>query len=464
MLSFCDFAHGRRREFLRAGSLALGGLTLPDLLSAKAAAAGTGRSYVQDKSVVFLFCHGGPSQIETFDPKMTAPDGIRSVTGEVATRIPGITFGGTLPKLAALANRLSIVRSFAAGDGNHDIKPIVCNDTLKANLGSLYARIAGMNHPTTGVPRNAAIFPRSVDDSTGPMQDNFGRFHSTGTLGSAYAPFTPGSGGELQHDMSLHLSRDRLGDRRALLTRLDSIQRSIDASGLLQGMDDIQQQAFQTILGGVADVFDLSQEDPQVVARYDTASLMRPDMIDRRWNNYKHYVDHNKSLGRLLLLARRMCEAGCGFVTVTTNFVWDNHADVNNAGVAEGMNYCSLALDHAVSTFLQDVQDRGLSDRILLVVTGEMGRTPRINARGGRDHWGNLTPLLLAGGGVAPGRVIGQSTRDAGEPASEKVTIRNLVATIMHSLFHVGELRLAQNIPVDLQRLIASADPIPDLL
>ncbi len=463
MLSFYDIAHGQRRDFLRAGSLSLGGMSLAHLVSGRTAAAESGSSFVRDRSVVFLFCHGGPSQIETFDPKMTAPDGIRSTTGEVATKIPGITFGGTLPKLAAMADKLSIVRSFAAGDGNHDIKPIVGKDSLRANIGSLYARIAGTNHPRTGLPRNAAIFPQSVDESTGPLQENFGRFHSTGSLGSAYTPFTPGAGGEMQSDMLLNLSRDRLGDRRALLSQLDQIHRAIDSTGRLQGMDDIQDQAFQTLLGGVADIFDLSKEDPAVVARYDTAPLMRPDMIDKKWNNYKHYVDHNKSLGKLMLLARRMCEAGCGFVTVTTNFVWDNHADVNNAGVAEGMNYCSLSLDHAVSAFLQDVHERGLSDKILLVVTGEMGRTPRINRNGGRDHWGNLTPLLLSGGGLESGRVIGQSTHDAGEPASEKVTIPSLVSTIMHSLFDVGQLRLARNIPADLQRLISSADPIPGL-
>ncbi len=149
MLRFLETTRGRRREFLRAGGLALGGLTLADLLRVQAADRNA-RSFLRDRSVVFLFCHGGPSQIETFDPKMTAPDGIRSATGEVTTKIPGITFGGTLSGLAARADRLSIVRSFAAGDGNHDIKPIVCQDTLRANLGSLYARIAGMNHPEPG--------------------------------------------------------------------------------------------------------------------------------------------------------------------------------------------------------------------------------------------------------------------------------------------------------------------------
>lgn len=463
MLRFFETTRGRRREFLRAGGLTLGGLTLADLLRARAAEKGR-PSYLKDRSVVFLFCHGGPSQIETFDPKMTAPDGIRSTTGEVTTKIPGVTFGGTLSGLAARADRLSIVRSFAAGDGNHDIKPIVCSDTLRANFGSIYARVAGMNNPMSGLPTNMAIFPQSVDPSTGPMQTGFGRFDSTGKLGTAWAPFIPGGGGEMQNDMTLTLSRQRMDDRQSLLTGLDRIQRSIDGSGALEGMDSFQSQAFQTILGGVAGVFDLTKEDPRTVARYDTAPLMRPDMIDRKWKNYEHYVDHNKSLGKLMLLARRLCEAGCGFVTVTTNFVWDNHSDVNNAGVAEGMNYCSLALDHAVSAFLDDVHERGLSDRILLVITGEMGRTPRVNQTGGRDHWGNLTPLLLSGGGIQPGRVIGQSTRDAGEPASEKVTIPNLLSTIMHTLVDPGQVRLAQNIPQDIQRLITSGSPIPDLL
>ena len=182
-------------------------------------------------------------------------------------------------------------------------------------------------------------------------------------------------------------------------------------------LDRLKQQAVETILGGAAKAFDLSQEDPRLIARYDTAPLVRPDQISRRWNNYSKYVDNAKSLGKLLLLARRLCEAGCGFVTVTTNFVWDMHADQNNAGVEEGMEYMGLPLDHALSAFIEDCQSRGLSDKILLVATGEMGRTPKVNAKGGRDHWGGLAPLLLYGGGLKMGQVIGQSTRDAGERA-----------------------------------------------
>src|SRR5207244_4627937 len=128
--------------------------------------------------------------------------------------------------------------------------------------------------------------------------------------------------------------------------------------------------------------------------------------------NHQFYADNGKSLGKLLLLARRLCESGCRFITVTTNFVWDMHADVNNAGVAEGMGYMGMPFDHAVSAFLEDVEARGLSDKILLVCCGEMGRTPRINKKGGRDHWGNLAPLLLAGGGLNMGQVIGRSSRN----------------------------------------------------
>ncbi len=146
--------------------------------------------------------------------------------------------------------------------------------------------------------------------------------------------------------------------------------------------------------------------------------------------------------GGCCLLARRLCERGCGFVTVTTNFVWDMHADVNNAPVAEGMRYMAPPLDHALSAFIEDLEARGLTDRILLVACGEMGRTPKINGNGGRDHWGNLGPLLLAGGGLRMGQVIGRSSRDAGEPISEPVRVKNVVGTVLHTLFDVGALRL----------------------
>jgi hypothetical protein len=264
--------------------------------------------------------------------------------------------------------------------------------------------------------------------------------------------------------MQLRLDRARLDDRRNLLTGLDRLKRRADAADGLSGTDHFRQQAFSTILGGVAEAFDLSKEDPKTIARYDTAPLVRPDQISRKWNNYPRYVDNAKTLGKLLLLARRLCEAGCGFVTVTTNFVWDMHADSNNAGVEEGMQYTGLPLDHALSALLEDLKQRGLDDKVLVVTTGEMGRTPRINKRGGRDHWGGLTPLLLSGGGLSMGQVIGQSTRDGGEPQSEPYDIDHLVGTVLHTLLDLGQVRLMSELPQDLLRLVNSAKPIPGLL
>lgn len=451
-----------RRAFLRVGSLALGGLSLADMLAMKSGGAET-RRLVKDRSVIFLFLHGGPSQIETFDPKMTAPAEFRSATGEVATRIPGVTFGGTFPMLAALADKVAVVRSFVTGDGNHDIKPIVGRDSFGANLGSIYSRVAGRNHPETCLPTNVALFPRAVEPRSQPAQTGFGRFTATGSLGSGYAPFDPSVGGDVQNDMRLAVPLSRLDDRRRLLTGIDQVRWQLAEQRLLDGMDRVREQALQTVLGGVADAFDLGREDRRVLERYDTAPLVRPENISRRWNNYNFYVDNARTLGRLLLLSRRLCERGCGFVTVTTNFVWDMHADVNNAPVGEGMRYMGTPLDYALSAFIEDVEARGLSERILLVVCGEMGRTPRINNQGGRDHWGGLAPLLLAGGGLRMGQVIGRSNRTAGEPASNPVRIQNLVATIMNQLFDVGELRIVPGMPRDIAQVMTGWEPIPGL-
>jgi uncharacterized protein (DUF1501 family) len=259
--------------------------------------------------------------------------------------------------------------------------------------------------------------------------------------------------------MVLSIPPDRLDDRRELLRRLDVLRREADAP--MEGVDRLREQAFRVVLGGAAKAFDLSQEDPKVVERYDTSRLV--PRIDQKWNNRKNYADHVHTLGRLMLLARRLCENGCGFVTVTTNFVWDFHADVNNATVEEGLRYVGTPFDHAVSAFVEDVESRGLGDRILLVACGEMGRTPRLNAKGGRDHWGRLGPLLLYGGGLRMGRVIGSSTPDAGEPASDPVTAKMLIGTILHALLDVAEARLIPGLPSELLGLVNDAERIPNL-
>lgn len=461
-------SHLARREFLRIGGLSCLGSGLGSLLGVPVFAkkadgvdAAALPKHLRDKSVIFVFCHGGPSQYETFDPKLTAPNGIRSVTGECQTIVPGMTFGGSFQKLAKVADRVSIVRSYQSTEGNHNIRPIVGKETLGANLGSWYSRIAGTNRPHNGMPTNTALFPRAVDPDAGPHQENFGKFDSSGTFGASYAPFIVGGGGTLQKDMELKLSRTRLDDRRALLSELDRVRALYQEGGASQ--EKFRDQAFDTILGGVASAFDLSKEDPRTIARYDTAPLVQVSQISQKWNNHKHYADHGRTLGKLFLLARRLCEAGAGFVTVTTNFVWDFHADKNNAGCEEGSRYTSLPLDHALSTLITDLHERGLSDKVLVVVTGEMGRTPKINKNGGRDHWGNITPLLLSGGGLRMGQIIGQSSRDGGEPGTEPLRPENLYGTIMNTLFDLGELRLSRSAPTELLQNIAGWEPIPGL-
>jgi hypothetical protein len=464
MFSFCDpkTTGYHRRDFLRIGTLGLGGLSLAHLLGLRAKAAA--RTPLTDRSVIFVFQHGGPSQFETFDPKMTAPEGIRSTTGEIATTLPGITFGSTFPQLAQRAHQLAVVRSYVPGDANHDAKPIVHRETLGANLGSFYARVVGLNHPATGIPTNMLLYPQALGPGAQPPVQGLGNFPATGPLGSAYAPFLPGGGGDLQKNMRLTIARDRLDDRRALLTQFDTLRRELDHLGALESMDRFTAQAFDVILRGVADAFDLSKEAEKLVARYDTAPLVNIDAIDKKWNNRKYYIDHARSLGKLLLLARRLCEAGCGFITVNTNFVWDMHSDANNAPPAEAMPYVGGPFDHAVSALIDDLEARGLSDRVLVVCCGEMGRTPRVNKKGGRDHWGNLGPLLLYGGGLKMGLVIGSSAHDGGTPTSDPVTIRNLIATIMHTLFNIGEVRLLPGISGDVSRVITEGDPIRQLM
>ena len=453
-----------RRDFLSVGSLGFGGLALPELLHAEEAVKQAG-GLARDKCVVFLFQHGGPSQYETFDPKMSAPAGIRSMTGEIPTTIPGITFGSTMQRLARLAHKFSIVRSFTTESNAHDSKPIISKRySAGAHVGSHYARVAGANNPHNGMPRNLSLFPRAVDSAAKPAFMDLGRFDSTGPLGSAYAPFAPSGEGNLKQDMKLTINPARLDDRRSLLAGLDQWRRVVGESDIAESFDRFQSQAFQTLTGTVAEAFDITRENPKLVERYDTSKLMDVNRISKKWNNRPRYIEHVNCLGKLMLLARRVAERGAGFITITTNFVWDMHADQNNATMIEGMGYVGTPFDRAVSAFIEDIEERGLRDKVLLVCCGEMGRTPRVNARAGRDHWAGLAPLLLYGGGLQKGSVDGSSTRDGGEPASDRNSIPKLYSTIKKTILDTGALRTMAGVPPEVQRVIHGAEPINQLL
>lgn len=443
-----------RRELLRVGCLGLGGLGLSslglsDVLLAKSAAS---PGFVRDKAVVLLFLGGGPSHIETFNPNMAAPAPYRSVTGEVQTNLPGVTLGGTFPQLSRHADKLVIVRSFHHPHSNHNVAvPYVLSggDTFSGGMGTVYARLRGTNHPASGLPTTALVTAPDVGRYANPKK-RIVDGSQPGDLGVAYAPFDPDGGGPTVSNMTLNIPPARLDDRRNLLAELDRLKRQADSRGALEGVDRFRQQALQVILGAAAEAFDVSQEDPRIVARYDT-SMVRVGETETR----------PCTLGRQMLLARRLVEAGCGFVTVQ-NSGWDMHGGSGNnfMSLASGMQMLGGPVDKAVSAFLTDLEDRGLLDKVLLVITGEFGRTPKINKNAGRDHWGNLSTLALAGGGLETGQVFGQAARNNDVPHSDPVGVENLMSTIMHVLFDVGQLRVQRGVPRQLLEPIERYKPL----
>ncbi|RMG40151.1 MAG: DUF1501 domain-containing protein [Planctomycetota bacterium] len=450
-----------RRDFVQVGFCGLGGVTLPLWLRLRAEAARQGRSYVRDKAVVLLFLSGGPSHIETFNPNMDAPSPYCSATGEVTTSVPGMAFGGTFPRLARLADRMAVIRSFQHPIGGHvqAIVHVLSGGTSPDgdgaegfSIGSAVARLHGRSDLQTGMPTYALLNSEEVDPQYRNERGRVVRGSAPGELGTAYGPFVPTGDGPLREAMSLRLSAERFAERRRLLASLDRLRRTADATGALEGADRFTQQAFDLILGSAAEAFDFSREDPRWLARYDTSHIR---VGKKRFRP--------SDLGRLMLAARRLVESGCRFVTVHSAG-WDMHADSNNPGIVAGMRMLGPTVDIAVSAFLEDLQSRGLSDDVLLIITGDFGRTPRINPRGGRDHWPRLCTLAFAGGGLPTGQVVGRSGRRNDEPDSEPITPKHLAATVLHVMFDVGTLRVARGIPRSLQRLIEQAAPIRELV
>jgi len=435
----------QRRDFLRLGLWGMTGLTMPRISQAQAQAA---PSLPKDTSVIWLWLGGGPSQIETFDPKMDAPVEFRSTTGEVQTSLPGVTFGGTFPKLAARAHRIAVVRSFSHtnsghGGGTHWVNTGIDftgfdNGQPQAapSLGSRIAYRRGLNHPRTGMPSYIKLGGNIRADQPA-------------YLGRAYAPFDPQGAGE---NLRLRMSAEILNDRRTLIRHFDQLRRTVDDNLLGDGLDQYQQQALQFLTGDAAKAFDLSRESQGLRDKYGTGtSPYSPARV-----------------GECLLLARRLCEAGASIVNIGYGG-WDHHNVNGTPPVKEGFEQCSPPLDQALAAFIDDLYDRGLQKKILLVMTGEFGRNPRIDTRfaGGRDHWAPLTPLLLIGGGLKMGQVVGKSTPRAEQPATEPYSPADLFATIFHVLGIDGEveppaLRQGDRPVVENQRL--GGRPIAELV
>jgi hypothetical protein len=338
---------------------------------------------------------------------MEAPVEFRSCVGATSTNVPGIEIGGLFPKMAKMADQTAFVRSFAHNDSGHaggthavmtgvDYPPADAGmPPSKPSLGSITSRLRGASHPESGIPTYVGIQGLFAD---GPNW-----------LGTAFAPFY--TGGEARNNMNLSTDLNRLGDRRSLLGQIDRLNRDVDRTGKMHGLDEFEHQAFGLILGRSKEAFDLTREDPRLRDKYNAAGT---------------------NLGDQLLLARRLCEAGCGFVTLhyaNSYQSWDMHEKIEPQ-----LQQACPPLDHAVSTFLEDVAARGLSKKILLVITGEFGRTPRINKNAGRDHWAPLSTLAFAGGGLKMGQVIGESAPKVDVPATKPIHPQDLMATIFHVL------------------------------
>jgi hypothetical protein len=355
---------------------------------------------------------------------------------------------------------MALVRSFTHPIGDHvkAIAHVLSGGTDPAgdgkigySMGSAFARIRGSNHPESGLPTYALLTSEEIDGQYVNERSRITKGSHPGSLGLANAPFDPNGGSTLLKNMELKLAAERIDDRRNLLGQLDTLNRQVDGSGAMQGLDKFERQALEMVLRGAGDAFDLKKEDKRTIERYDT----REYRVGKK-------VFQPSSLGKQMLLARRLVEAGCGFITVQ-NSGWDMHADGNNPGVAAGMEMLGRPLDKAVSAFLEDLEQRGLADDVLLIVTGDFGRTPKVNARGGRDHWSRLCTLALAGGGLKMGQVVGQSSRQNDVPDTEPISTPNLMSTVLHTLFDVGQLRLDTRIPRELIKLAEDHPPITQL-
>ena len=419
---FCDGLS--RRAFVQAGVLGSTGLNLANLLKAESASSTARRQH----SVVMVYLPGGPTQHETFDPKPQAPREIRGSFQPISTAVPGMQICELLPKLAAISNRFSIVRSLVGLENRHE--------SFQCYTGRPGGR-SGDNEPAGGWPSFGSTVSRLLGSGTNGMipyidaapkmghrpYNNSGIHDPASTLswpgytGSDHVPFT--LEGEVKEDLILNgIDIKRLNNRRHVLDSLGRLQSQLDARS---GIDAFQRQAFGLLTSSrLADALDLQKEDPAIVQEYGTGQATDPSFGGAP-QSPQHF-----------LMARRLIQAGVRVVTVAFG-AWDWHS--NREGPLEQLaNKYLPVFDHTLSTFLQDLENHDLLETTAVVVLGEFGRTPRINAKGGRDHWAETQSILLAGGGIQGGRVIGETDKDGGMPSLRPVHIQEVFATLYKTL------------------------------
>lgn len=393
-----------RRSVLRIGALATGGISLVDLLRRRAEA--TGSAGPPPTAVIQLFLGGGPSQLDTFDLKPEAPIDIRGEFREISTAVPGIRISEHLPMLARVMDRFSVVRTVTHDNSSHlpsshlmqtgyVAANAISGRNMNPSTGSIVAKMRG---PISGGLPSYVAVPRGQ------------AFAGASYLGAACNPFTteaePNDKNFRVRDLKIptEVTAERIHDRRALLKSLDVLRRDLDASGQLAGMDAFYQQAMEMITGPSAlRAFDIAREPASVRERYG-------------WS----------SVGQNLLLARRLVEAGVSYVSCLSGGGWDTHVD----NFSEQKNVLLPRFDQALSALISDLHERGHSQRVLVNVMGEFGRTPKINKDAGRDHWPGTFWVLMAGGGLKMGQMIGTTDRIAAYPANKSFSPGDVLATI----------------------------------
>ncbi len=404
-----------RRGFLQIGALGLGGLTLSQLLKAEAKA-GVRQS---NKSVILIYLVGGPPHQDMFDLKPDAPKEIAGPWKPRPTNVTGIQICEAFPKLAKIMDKLVIVRSLVGNQAEHDAIQVFNGRSAKAKAPSgawpQFGSVAAKVLPVTD-PAIPSFISLCYPCTHGPYNEP-----GPGFLGTAMSPFRPT--GPARDDMILRgWSVDRLRDRKSLLRSFDDIRRDTDSSGSMKGMDTFTEQAFGLLTSSrLAEALDISKEDPRTIDRYGTG-------------NPKIFMDDNGAprVPQSLLMARRLIEAGARVVTLNYS-KWDWHGGAGNSIFKREAEDFPV-FDKCVSALVEDLHERGLADDCTVVVMGEFGRTPKISAQVGRDHWPQVNCALLAGGGMPTGQVIGATDRIGGEAASRPVTFGELYASIYRNL------------------------------
>tara|TARA_R110002049_G_scaffold82652_10_gene210152 strand:+ start:100 stop:1464 length:1365 start_codon:yes stop_codon:yes gene_type:complete len=423
MRHFPSSAELSRRQFIQLGSLGLtGGLSLGRLTEAVAGLPQTSKQ----QSVVMVYLPGGPTQFETFDPKPDAPSEIRGSFAATQSRVPGVQFCELLPELSKIADKFSVVRTLVGMENRHE--------SFQCYTGRAGGRTED-GEPAGGWPSFGSIVSQLLGPGRGGMipyvdaapKMSYNPYNNNGShlqgnpswpgfTGYKHVPFA--LEGEVKSDLILNgIDLNRFNERRVLLETVKQNQSRFTA----EGIDDFQDQAFQMLSSGrFAAAMDLEQEPQSVRDRYGKLQKTDPS-----FGGAPQSPQH-------LLLARRLVEAGVRCVSVAFG-AWDWHA--NREGSIEYLSRKYLPVfDHSLAVFLQDLEERGLLEQTTVIVWGEFGRTPRINAKGGRDHWPGTQSVLLAGGGIQGGRVVGQTDRVGGVPLDRPVHVQEIFATLYQNL------------------------------